>query len=602
MKDIFEFVKTEENAYQTLPISVIDGWEWRMIDHIKKTIFYKNSLYTTGNNDSKPFKNIIRPILNLQYRAEGFDVKDILIYIDDVYQHFKSFLVKKFHDKWARENSLDTFIDEVVETYCDIGGVLAKDINKIRPEVVPWPRIAFCDQTDILSGPIAEKHNFSPEELKETSSLGWGETKNGATGSIDDLLVLAKDYYKDQSLTQEKKQSKTPGRYIEVYEVHGIFSNLWLQGKENYEDKGDEISRQLHIIAFYKDEKEEKQGFTLYKGKEKNHPYKLLLRDKIYGRALGFGGAEELFEPQVWTNYSMIRMKAMLDGASKVILQTADSKFRNRQITTDLDNNEILIHDDGKPLQQVDTIPRNIVLFEKAVESWQNQARSMGAATDSILGESPSAGTPFKLQELITAESHSLHEYRKGKIAIFIEEIYRDWILPKIAKEVVKEQKFMTELNLDEMQSVVDSIVINQTNQFIKEKILNGELPDQTAIEDYKQEIRNSFMKGNKKFISILEGEFKDMPLQIKINIAGKQKYMAGMVDKLTNVFRAIIANPAILQNPSMAKLFNQILEYSGMNPIDFSGFNIQQTQEPIKGSEMLKNLAKPRELAEAIA
>lgn len=602
MKSIFEYITTEQTAYQALSVSVIDGWEWKMADHIKKTIFYKNSLYMTGNSDAKPFKNIIRPILNLQYRAEGFDVKDILIYIEDVYKHFKSFLVKKFHDKWAREQGLDTFIDEVVETYCDFGGVLVKDINKTRPEVVSWQRIAFCDQTDILSGPIVEKHNFSPEELRETSSLGWGETRNGATGSIDDLLVLAKDCYKDQSLTQEKKQSKTPGKYIEVYEAHGVFPNWWLEGKENYEDKGDDVSRQLHIVAFYKDEKDEKQGFTLYKGKEKKHPYKLLLRDKIYGRALGFGGAEELFEPQVWTNYSMIRMKAMLDGASKVILQTADSKFRNRQITTDLESNEVLIHDDGKPLSQVDTVPRNIVLFEKAVATWENQARTMGAATESIMGEQPSAGTPFKLQELITAESHSLHEYRKGKIAIFVEEIYRDWILPKIAKEIVKKQEFMAELNLDEMQSVVDSIVINQSNQFIKEKILNGELPDLMAIENYKQEIRNSFMKDNKKFISILEGELKDMPLQIRINIVGKQKNITGIVDKLVNVFRVIVANPAMLQNPPMAKLFNQILEYSGLNPIDFSGFSMQPIQEQqIKGSEMLKELAKPRELAETI-
>src|SRR3990167_2875725 len=99
MQDIYSYITTEETIYQTKPVSIAENYEWNMWEYIKLVVLYKNSQYLLGNSDDKPFKNIIRPILNLAYRAEGFDVKDIVLFINDKYKYFKSFLVKKFHQK-----------------------------------------------------------------------------------------------------------------------------------------------------------------------------------------------------------------------------------------------------------------------------------------------------------------------------------------------------------------------------------------------------------------------------------------------------------------------------------------------------------------------
>src|SRR3990167_8611212 len=96
---VFDFIRAEETSYQTLPVQIVDGYEWHMPEHIKLTVLYKNSIYSTGKDDNKPFKNITRPILNLQYRSEGFDVKDIELFVNERKNYYKSFLVKKFHDK-----------------------------------------------------------------------------------------------------------------------------------------------------------------------------------------------------------------------------------------------------------------------------------------------------------------------------------------------------------------------------------------------------------------------------------------------------------------------------------------------------------------------
>src|SRR3990167_5762811 len=199
-KNVYELIEAEKTSFETVGVPIRENYEWGMYDHCTKTVLYKNSQYITGKDDSKPFKNIIRPILNLAYRAEGFDLKDIELFVDDVDLHWKSFLIRKYHDKWARENDIDTFIDEMVESYVDFGGALVKNVNQTRPEVVPLQRLAFVDQTDILSGQICEKHYYSPEQLQEMGKRGWY--------NIDDVILRAKS---QKTMSKSGREVNTPG-------------------------------------------------------------------------------------------------------------------------------------------------------------------------------------------------------------------------------------------------------------------------------------------------------------------------------------------------------------------------------------------------------
>jgi len=601
MQDVFSYIVSEEKAYQ-LPVTIFEGYEWSMAKHIKLSLLYPLSQFESGNPDDRPFAQIIQPILNLQHRSEGFDVKDILIYVDNFKEYYKSFLIKKYHDKWVRENSLDNVIDDSVESYCDMGLSLIKDSGGETPESVPLQRLAFCDQTDILSGPICEKHNFAPDQLKEMEKNNWGNEKYGANVTIDELITLSGSFKNIKSINTT---AKTPGKYVEVYELHGMFPEWWLKGEEGTDNK---YTRQLHIVAFYQKSGGEKKGLCLFKGPEEELIYTLEKRTpKVYGRAVGVGGAEELFEPQVWTNYDAIRMKELLDAGSKIIFQTADESFKTKNNLKNLDNMSVLTHDANMPLTQVDTTPRNIRLFENSIMEWDNRAKTIASAQEAIMGKSPSAGTPFKLQELITAEAHGMHEYRKGKMATFWESIYRKSIIPKIVKEINEGEEFLEELDLDEMQSIADAIAKNQAEKILKEKVLNGGTIEEGEREALKEKIKNGFMgSGNKKLIEIIKDELKNAPVDVKINIAGKQKDIAGVTDKLVNVLRFMLQtyDPntktfTVFNDQRMMKLFKNIIEYSGLSPMDFYApeqkVEQQMTAPQIpqgQGAEELKALA----------
>ena len=592
-KDIFQYIKNEEKAYQQ-PINLL-GWDWNMPTHIQTSFYYKHGRLTTGNDDNKPVKNITKPILDLQYRTEDIDVKNITLYINDPKRYHLSFFVKKYHDDvFIKENNIDDFLDVTNISRIDYGGGLIENIGEAKPRTIDLKRIAFCDQTDILSSPIGIKWYLSLSKLMEMEANGWGDKSNGATVTLEELIILA-----SETKTDDKGQeSKTTGKQIEVYEVYGELPESYLK------KDGDPNTyvKQLQFVSFYKNDKDEDEGVVLFRVQDNKERFKLTLRDEIDGRALGWGGAEELFEPQVWVNYDMIRMKELLDAAAKIVMQTDDATLAAKHPNglKDVDNLEILEVEENKNLKQVDTFPRNINLFDKSVAEWEAHAQKAGAANDSIMGENPNSGTPFKLQELVTQESKGLHIYRRGKYAKFIEEVYRDWILPFIVKEIKKDQEFLSDLSVEEMQTIGGIVAENQANKILNEKVLNGKTILPGEKEQIIEKIKLDFSKNNKKFIKIIKDELKDIPLEIEINIVGKQHNLALQTDKLVNIFRQVASAPQLLDDPRLAKIFNQILESSGLDPIDFGSFKKELPQQP-QQAELNQASTEPlKELADA--
>ncbi len=563
-ENVFDYILDEASAYRTQQIPVGD-WEWNMYDHIQLCDRLKNSKYKDSKLGDKPFNNLIIPIRNVSLRTEGFDVKDIEPYVDSDKDYHKSFLIRKFHAKWARRNNLDEFIDEIIESDFDYGLTLVKNINSIKPEVVPLQRIAFCDQTNILSGPLCERHMYSPNELLDMAGK-WD------TDKIDEAITMAQA--EKTVPTAQGQKAKTPGKYIEVFELHGVLPTSWLG------EKADGITtrytRQAHYVTYYRDQQGKKHGICLWKGRERTNIYKAKKRTNYYGRACGVSGIEELFEPQIWSNYSEIQLKEMLDVASLMILQTADDTFAKKNKIQTLSKGEILKHEDDKPLTQVNIQPINEAAFNNSIIKWGQAARTTGSADSPQFGEKPSSGTPFKLQELVVNEGAGIHDYRKGKNSTFVAELYRDGIIQYLVDDMNKGHKWVDDLTLDELQEVARRLSVNLSNERIKEIVLNGEAesgivtPSQQVA--MQRAVQDEFKKGGSSyFFEIFEKEMESAPVDVKINIAGKQKNLYMITDKLVNVFKEVLANPMALKNPALAKIFNEIIEYSGLSPVDFS-------------------------------
>lgn len=564
METIYNYITGQKNKYER-PIQLDEGWSWGMKAHLRRSYLYKNSQFEeeNDNRELRPNRNIVLGILNVQYRTEGFDVKDIELYVNNEDEYYKSFLADKFHSKWSLDNSIDTFIDELVESYCDYGGALVRKTEDSRPEVVDLRTIAFCNQRDLLGSPFGVNHSFSPTQLRKMKK--WGKPDHGATMDIETLIRLVQRQGDEE---------------IKIIEVHGELPTEYLSGVEVMdESKKDEA--QIQVVAFYQDEKGNEQGVTLFKSREPQLPFKLLKRDDIKGRALGRGGVEELFDSQEWTNWNEVKITEMLEAASKIIPITDDATLAAKHPSgmKNMDNLEFLQVGEGKTVGAFDNTPRNITVFNNALDRWQQQAQIVGSASEPLLNQRVSAGTPFKLFEAQTAQGIGIHEYRQGKIAVFVDEIYRDWILPHIQKEIVKGDSFLVELSANEMLELSEKVTQHAVNRALINKVLEGSVVFNEDKQALREQAKGEFLNsGNKKFVEILKGEMGDVSLSIRTNIAGKQKNLQMLTDKVVNVIRQYLATPQIRQDPEMTKLMNTVLESSGLSPIMFS-LDPQQAQ-----------------------
>lgn len=573
--DIFSFIKSREAEYETEQVRVGENWYWNMKDHVQMIFHLKHGVFYTGeNNWMRAFKQVMLPLLRLSYWTEDIEVKDITFFIEGKDDRALSFLVKKYHDEvYVREHDLDTMIDEVTESDIDYGGALLQNSAKERPEVLPFQTVAFADQTDLLGGPIAFKHHFSPDKLRQMGKLGWGDEKNGATISIEDLVTLA-TFERDPLSEPDGKENRTPGKTIEVYIVRGNLPEAYLKDNDNMEL----WYNQVQIVAFYTDKNKKKQGVVLYRKKEVEGNLKLCTTEKIPGRGLGYSDGEAFIHPQIWTNFLTIHKMSLLEAASKVPLFTDDPAYQNRNKIQDMENLEITTIDPASKfgIQQVPTAaPGNIQLYQNSINEWFEHSQLLGAAFDPILGKEPNSGTTFRGQERTVAQGRGWHDRRRGQRAKFLESVYRDWIIPQIKKEILGGKKFLASLTVEELSWIADQLATNYANQKLKEKMLKGELPTNEERDELVRFFKESFTKsGNKKMLEILKGEFDDVEIRMGINIAGKQKDLVMLSDKLLSIFQFIFANPAgfqqAMQIPALSKSFYDILEFSGMSQVDF--------------------------------
>jgi len=573
--NVFDYIKLEETTWATEQVPLTNSKEWNMKEHIERCMNVSNGWFHKGKNDGlRPYNDIVTPIIDVAFRLEGFDVKDIVPFVDDVEENYKSFLIKKFHPQWARTNELDTFIDEVVESSVIYDLVLIKNLNKSRPEVVKLQDIAFCDQTDILSGALCIKHQYTIPQLLSYKGK-WNDDK------IDESITMAQASKSISTATDRKV--KTPSKYIEVYELRGSFPETWL------DEDGDEnvYTPQLHIVTYYTAEDGSKNGIELFKGKDKeiSANFKALKIDQVrsHGRACGKSIVERLFEPQVWNNYSGIKIKAMLDSAVN-LLQTDSEEYGNKKIS-DLKEMRVLKHEPGRPISRVDMNLQNVTDLTNYQTQQENNARMLGSASDGALGRNPVSGTPFALQDLVVQQGEGIHEYRRGKIATFFADVlYRDWILSYLVKDMNKGVKFSEDLSLDELEEIATAISDNLVNTRLKEGMLEGRTYTPEDKDALARVIKENLMKGsNKRFMEVVKDELKDIPVKVFVNIAGKQRYMAQNADKISKLLGNILANPqAFATIPGLAKSYNELLEESGMSAIDFAQITrgVQQTPE----------------------
>lgn len=553
-------------------IDLVDGLPFSQKKQIRTIEFYNNSKYLNGQKDEmgreKPFMQILNAICDVENTAKDLDTKDIQVTSDDANHYTESWLLSKDIYVWMKETNFAKTLNDMRDMHTRYGSLLVKKCMKdgvLTLELPEWKNL-ITDQRKIVERPIIETHWMTAIDIAKKTE--WNSKE-----------VL------------KKLEESHSNRTVPVYEVRGTFSKAMFKDAigEKYTPKDKKkFSYQLYYIAGLPSEEKANPNLEafeiLYCEDDTEEVYKYLARKPKAGRAFGVGVMEEGEEAQVWTNDAVLKQYRAMEYTTKVIGQTASKKLKGRNLLTETDDGTILETEEGKPIEALNLLPSGgLNQYSLIVQQWYDQLQKTTSAYSAQRGETPPSGTPFRLQATVLQQSSSVFKVLQQEFGIFITEIFEDWIMPHLAKNLNKEHILSYEFSPDELKEIDSKFSRFHAMEQAKEKILAGGDFTQEEYEAFI-ETYDAFIKQTKsqRFIDIPKNFYKNLKFKVTVNVTGEQRNKAATLESLNNILITYASNPNLANDPVASQLLTRIVELAdaGISPVQISSAISEQARK----------------------
>jgi len=563
---IFSEIDYLKTNYETSSLEKVSGLYRSQYQVIKMCEYYSDSKYLgayLGNRKSigegsidVPFYNIVNYRVALAKTATDLDIKDIQIVSDNPEHQVQSMLLNREAYEWMKESEFSLTLNQMGQTRPKYGGYLIKKCmeredgkDKLEIEVVKWTNV-ITDQNNILGGTIIETHHLTPVEIQAKEEV-W-----------DNVRDVLKAYKKI-------KDTDKPNS-IDVYEVTGEFPVCIFRDANNEEETEEEeymYSLQKYFIADIDSKK-----YLLYteelKGEMEDYYEYLTWEDNGYG--LGRGVIEDSEEAQVWTNDAVINESIAMQLAGRVGIKTTSKKIGNNIL--EHDHGKIYELDANSDMNSFNLAPSALGQYQNQIEKWRMQADNVTSSFNAVTGEQPPSGTPYSQTVLLNQVATKPFDYKREEWGIHLTKIFDKWVIPYLIKKIKKEHVLVSEFSDQELEMIDESFSNINSNKDIVQAVINGEFPSQedqqNLIAGYQKHVKKL---GKKRFIEVPDDYFKDIEAKVTVITTGEQKNKSVILQSLSQIMRDVIAsfNPqtgefGVLKDPTLSKIFNQIVELSG--------------------------------------
>lgn len=581
------------------PITIVEGLLFKQKELIRTIEYYSNSKYLNGQLDElgreKPFYNIINAMCDVENAAKDIDTKDVQATSDDGQSYIDCFLLAKDVYEWMKTTGFSKTLNDMRDTHTRYGTLLVKkyfetdeDGKKVLKIGIPEWKNLLTDQVDIINNPIAECHYMPLKDIIEKKS--WDQ--EGISYLLEKLKVSGYNHR------------------VPVFEVRGYFPVSFIKELDDKVPSAKDkvtFTYQLYHLAIphtniNKVEASSMFGqklIPLYWENNTDKIYKCLIRKKKSGRGFGVGVSEEGEEAQVWTNDTVLKQFRAMEFTTKVVGQTASKKLKGRNLLNEVDDGTILEHEDNKPITALTLLPAGgLGQYSALISQWFMQFERATSAYAAQRGESPSSRTAAKLQTAVLQQSGSVMKNIQEDLGIFLTEIFTDWIMPYLAKELSAEHILSHEFSIDELREIDKNFSTHAANDMAKQKMLSGEI---VTFEDYanfqNQALERAQLTKAVRFLKIPKNHYKNLKAKITFNITGEQGDKQAVAEVLTNIMKIYIGNPQLITDPVLTEIFLKIVEVSGAKISPAKIVAALQT----RAAEMAKNQEAGGKISESI-
>jgi len=589
IKTVGQIIQDLETKFTSETVKVSEHVELSQFDTNNRVEAYLASRHISGDTDAqgreKPFANIVISAVNIWYRATKRRLKDIKVRADKEGNVLAAYMATVLLKNWANKSQFESFLTKwgmtlsaygwAVTKWIDRGGELDFSVTK--------PGNLIFDPIDFESNVVIEKFYLTPADLMNHP----GYDKKVAKSLLDDVVSR-------QNLRHEQKDNRAD--FIELYELHGVLPLSLVTGDES---DGDTYVQQMHIVSMLgsnstKDYKE----YELVCGREDKSPYILtnLLPDATGQRATSAGAVELLFDSQWMFNHYEKLTKDKLDLA-KDIYQTSDGSFVGKNATTNIDNGDILIHEDGRPLTKVNTQTTDITALQNARAQWNSLSQSLSSTPEAMRGGDIKSGTAYRTQQLAVNESSSLFEEMGYNKDIALKQMFRDFIIPFVKRKMDSTEEISALMDSQDIKKIDSKFVSNKVAAKVNAKIISQVLdeglmptPEDQAQMAQEEEVGMKAQLadlGNQRFFkpSDIDGKtwkesIKDFEWEVEIDTPTDQKDVNLTMETITNVL-GITMDPVKAQmadRPINKFLINKVLTITGaISPIELGDIEAAQ-------------------------
>lgn len=526
-----EVAYKEIEAFKNGTVQLTDGDSFSQYQNIRRINRYKAGKFWDCPDVNALFWQLATPRIPLYAKSIDLDTKDFRMIGIGKFNWFKAWILNVRFKKWARENRLSITLDDTADGISTYGSMVWKKSydsdGEVRLDLVNLQNLSF-DQTvkNIIDSPVAETHFMTEMEIRKR--------------------------YPEQAkeaIEKAERARDNEGNDAESEDERYMVIERWGEHKEEEQD----VPVYKHIIVIGQGDAEVvlvdddiKIGSD---GKPKEFPYFDFHGERVPGRWQALGVVERLFPITEQANKLVNQNDDANDIASLLLFRTNDPKTKGN-ILDSVRTGQIVNSED---MQQLGIDNRFISTFINQLQLIEQKADSLCYINDSISGDTPPSGVPFRSLAVATKAAKSTFRYIKTSIGEKMGFVLQEQIMPDQVKKFGREE-LIDIMEEDADLRFYDEIVADrEIREWMKGKAMVFEEDIEAKREEVKERLRR-------------EGRQEKMPKfdfkwGIYMNPTGESVDKNTQNAAIDGALADMAANPAIVNTP----LYQQKLENNGI-------------------------------------
>ena len=582
MENIYVHIQQQIKAFNELPVRIVDGYDFKQSDTLKRIYLYQNGKFydQVSDKDDRVFFDITTPTIRNAAKNIDLDTKDIQIRgTSGESSYFKSWLYRRKAKDWLHENGIAKKLNSIPEKVSGVGTIVVKKVEGSRVFDFVDLRNLACDPTAefLNNGWTDERHYYTPLELRAQVERGWDKDK------IEEAIKNFTTYRQENFVGEIDSSTKTQkdAQYICVHEYYGYVEKRYLT--DNHEDTDLVLSNFIVILPAESGKKDNdkrtREGLTLFKTELKEMPYKELHYRRVAGRWLGKGLYEECFPMQEVENTRGNWLLTAMEISQKIVFQTR-SKTALQNVLNDIDNGSILKFASlkNKPnepmLERVDTQIKDNASSNLLEQNLQRVLQNLTNSFEVTTGETLPSGTPYSLGALMNQNANKLFDFIREEYGVFLEEIFNDWVLPELEKEM-KKDGIVEIFEKDEMEYIREHLTNWHVWDSIKKSLMNGMKPTSAQVSLIENFVKQQLEKQESLYLDY-PAEFLSFKKQVRCVVTDESESPV-IMQSISSIMQVVMQNPAVLELPA----FQKVIDMIGMNKIDFTPKSMPSAPAP---------------------